>query len=584
MEAATSIRATAVDSAFSGAQYLMGLQLFVKLATFSMNAVVICLAGREAFGVASVRFELLLSTILFLSREGMRSALLRIDADRNAGIRVQPSSDRSSVQSRRPPMHEQRIINAALLPIGAGMAMAGALYIFFGTRNSASGLAGTSADTPHYYLSLALYVWAACIELCIEPLFALSRSRVLFKLQAKCEGIAVAGRCIVVVLALLAGRSFSAGVVDSNPLKLVAFAAGQIAYASLILLSYLRSMSCELEYPVWACYIPRKVALGSEGRQKSYIGPAVRGLAVTFVGQSLLKHLLTQGDNMVMARFATPAEMGVFAFVTNYGSIPARIVFLPLEEASRAMFSKMVSSHGSSAETGSADYVSMSTGDARTARHVLTTLGKLHLLVGSILVAFGTLLSPTLLSFVGQNDSPVAHALTAYCIYLPLMGMNGFLEAFVHCVATKKQLLRISIWMAAFTVAYALFAVQMLRGLKLGSAGMVMANMLNMALRIGYCWRFISQWFGHLGVGRGPQLAAMLPHPAVLYACLLSGAVIAAAMAFSSQQYLHNRAATLAAGSALGIVVLRQIWRFEQPFVQSVLALRSGQPRRPRTE
>ncbi|KAJ2910113.1 Oligosaccharide translocation protein rft1, partial [Coemansia aciculifera] len=560
--------ARAADSAFAGAQYLMGLQLFVKLATFSMNAVVFYLAGQVAFGVASVRFELLLSTILFLSREGMRSALLRIDADRNAADRSQSDTTRSSAQSRqRPPAHEQRIINAALVPICAGMAMAGALYVFYGAPSSAS------ADAPHYYLSLALYVVAACIELCVEPLFALSRSRVLFKLQAKCEGVAVAGRCIVVVLTLLFGRSLNAGV-DSNPLKLVAFAAGQMAYAILILLSYLRGMSFELEYSVWACYLPRKVALDSEGRQMAYVGPAVKDLAVTFVGQSLLKHLLTQGDNMVMAQFATPAEMGVFAFVANYGSIPARIVFLPLEEASRAMFSKMANSENT-------DFVAMSADNARIARHVLATLGKFHLLAGCILVVFAAQLSPTLLSFIGQNDSTVAHALTAYCIYLPFMGMNGFLEAFVHCVATKKQLLRTSIWMAVFTVAYALFAVQMLRGFKLGSAGMIMANMLNMALRIGYCWGFISQWFGRLGVGHGPRFASMLPHRAVLLACILSGAAIAAATLLIDQQALLNRVSTLVAGGALGIVVLREIWRFEQPFVQSALALRSGQPQRP---
>ncbi|KAJ2058865.1 Oligosaccharide translocation protein rft1 [Coemansia sp. S146] len=573
--------ASTADSAFSGAQYLMGLQVFVKLATFSMNAVVIYLAGSEAFGVASVRFELLLSTILFLSREGMRSALLRIDVDRSsAGDQARSDVGRSSVQRRRPPVHEQRIINAALVPIGVGVAMASALYFFYvayGTRSS------TSADAPHYYLSLALYILAAWIELCVEPLFALSRSRVLFKLQAKCEGVAVAGRCISIVLVLLVGRSLSGGV-DSNPFKLVAFAAGQMAYAILILLSYLWSMSCELEYSVWNCYLPRKVALDSEGRQLAYIGPAVKGLAVTFVGQSLLKHLLTQGDNMVMARFATPAEMGIFAFVTNYGSIPARVVFLPLEEASRAMFSKMVSRNGGSARVDSSDLVGMSADDARIAHHVLTTLGKLHLLIGTILVVFGTLLSPTLLSFIGQGDSAVANTLTAYCIYLPFMGMNGFFEAFVHCVATKKQLFRISSWMACFTVVYALFAVQMLHGFKFGSTGMVVANMLNMALRIGYCWRFISQWFSQLGVGRGPQLSDMLPHPAVLYTCLLSGAVILAALTFISQQDLINRAATLAASAGLGIVVLREIWRFEQSFVQSALALRSGQLQRPRSE
>ncbi|KAJ2036572.1 Oligosaccharide translocation protein rft1 [Coemansia sp. RSA 376] len=573
--------ASTADSAFSGAQYLMGLQVFVKLATFSMNAVVIYLAGSEAFGVASVRFELLLSTILFLSREGMRSALLRIDVDRSsAGDRARPDISRSGVQRRRPPVHEQRIINAALVPIGVGVAMASALYLFYvtyGTRSS------TSTDASHYYLSLALYILAAWIELCVEPLFALSRSRVLFKLQAKCEGVAVAGRCISIVLVLLVGRSLSGGI-DNNPFKLVSFAAGQMAYAIFILLSYLWSMSYELEYSVWNCYLPRRVALDSEERHVAFIGPTVKGLAMTFVGQSLLKHLLTQGDNMVMARFATPAEMGIFAFVTNYGSIPARIVFLPLEEASRAMFSKMVSRDGGSARATGSDLVSMSADDARIARHVLTTLGKLHLLIGTILVVFGTLLSPTLLSFIGQGDSAVAYTLTAYCIYLPFMGMNGFLEAFVHCVATKRQLFGISVWMACFTVVYALFAVQMLHVFKLGSTGMVVANMLNMALRIGYCWRFISRWFKQLGATHGPQLAAMIPHPAVLYACLLSGAVILAALTFISQQDLLNRAATLLASAGLGIVVLRVIWRSEQAFVKSALALRSGQLQRPKSE
>ncbi|KAJ2489091.1 Oligosaccharide translocation protein rft1 [Coemansia sp. RSA 2050] len=568
------------DSAFSGAQYLMGLQVFVRLATFSMNAVVISLAGGEAFGVASVRFELLLSTILFLSREGMRNALLRIDADRSAGGRAQSSVDRSNAQRQRPPAHEQRIINAALIPIGAGIAMASALYLYYvayGPHNS------TSADPPHYYMSLTLYILAAWIELCVEPLFALSRSRMLFKLQAKCEGIAVSGRCISVVLVLLVGRSLSGGI-GGNPFKLVAFAVGQMAYAVLILISYLWSMSSELEYSVWSCYLPHKVALGSEEKQASYIGPAVKGLAVTLVGQSLLKHLLTQGDNMVMARFATPAEMGTFAFITNYGSIPARIVFLPLEEASRAMFSKMANRDSRSARADDAGFVSMSADDARIARHVLATLGKLHLLIGTVLVVFGTLLSPTLLSLIGQRDLTMQHTLAAYCIYLPFMGMNGFLEAFAHCVATKRQLLRISAWMSCFTAVYALFAIQMLHGFKLGSTGMVIANMLNMALRISYCWRFTLQWFQQLGVGRGPQLSAMLPHPAILYTCLLSGAVILAALTLTNQQELLNRAATLAVSAALGIVVLREIWRKEQPFVQSALALRSGQPQRPRSE
>ncbi|KAJ1999773.1 Oligosaccharide translocation protein rft1 [Coemansia thaxteri] len=284
---------------------------------------------------------------------------------------------------------------------------------------------------------------------------------------------------------------------------------------------------------------------------------------------------------MVMARFATPSEMGVFAFVSNYGSIPARIVFFPLEEASRAVFSSMAIT----AAQAKRDFLApMSSADARAASHVLNTLGKFHLLFGSILAVFGTLLSPTLVSLIKPNDSAVTHALVAYCIYLPLMGINGFLEAFVHCVATKGQLLRLSFWMSGFTTAYALFAVQMLRGFGLGSAGMVVANMLNMLLRITYCKRFISRWFDQPNLGTGPRLAAMTPHPAVAGTCLLSAAVIMATLVIVDQQTLLCRAASLAVGASMSVVVLASIWRFEQPFVQSARALRSGQFSRAKTE
>ncbi|KAJ1956121.1 Oligosaccharide translocation protein rft1, partial [Linderina pennispora] len=100
----------ATGSAFAGAQYLMGLQLFTKLATFAMNIVIVRLAGIESFGVASVDFELLLATLLFLSREGMRNALLRITSD---------PPTRST--QRKPGAKDQLLINASLVPIAIGM-------------------------------------------------------------------------------------------------------------------------------------------------------------------------------------------------------------------------------------------------------------------------------------------------------------------------------------------------------------------------------------------------------------------------------------------------------------------------------
>ncbi|KAJ2450117.1 Oligosaccharide translocation protein rft1 [Coemansia sp. RSA 2336] len=538
----------ASQGAFAGAQYLMGLQIFVRLATFTMNILVIYIAGRKAFGVASIRFELLLSTILFLSREGMRNALLRVDTTSGTD---KPSVDYAR---KRPSAQEQRIINAALVPIAAGMLLAGCLYWLY-VDGSVS-----MSEASYYRSSLAIYIVAAWIELCVEPLYVLSRARVLFKVQAKCEAIAVSCRCIGVVATLLLGHHLAAG--QTNPLRLLAFAMGQLAYALVILISYAWCMSKELGYSVWLCYIPHKQ------EADGYIGKAIGSLAVTFVGQSLVKHLLTQGDSMVMARFATADEMGTFALVSNYGSIPARVLFLPLEEASRAVFSK-------TAAATTADKTALSSKDTqaqiRNARSVLTTLGKLQLLLGLFLIVFGTLYAPILAALVRQDDVAVSRALAVYCAYLPLMGLNGFLEAFVHSVATKSQLVYTNVWMAVFTVAYMLVAIEALYRFRLGAAGIIAANMLNMSLRIIYCKIYISKWFSEFA------FREMLPHPAVIDMCASAG-VISFAMktALSHLPSTAFQLAMLALGGGLGAAALATVWIYEQPFIRSVRALRAG--------
>ncbi|KAI9506758.1 Rft protein-domain-containing protein [Coemansia spiralis] len=552
-------------SAFSGAQYLVGLQIFVKLATFFMNIAVIYLAGREAFGVASVKFELVLSTIVFLSREGIRSALLRVDATRN----------RDSADSN------QQIINASLAPIAAGMIMASGLYIFYVSKYTYTGESNSTepltSSVLEYRRALTIYIVAACIELCVEPLFVLSRARILFKLRAKCEGIAVAGRCVVIVLLLLLGRVVSEDT-GKNPYRLLAFAVGQLAYSIFMLLAFSWYMSTELSFPVWSCYVPRPIYAHTSKMSKAYIDGSTRRLAATFVGQSLLKHFLTQGDNMIMARYASDDVMGVFAFVTNYGSIPARVIFLPLEEASRAVFSRLDGGTSRSSNNNGASST-IDTVDAQIASHVLTTLGKMQLLFGMILAVFGTLYLPILLSLVGMGDVAVVNTSVVYCLYLPFIGLNGFLEAFVHSVATSAQLLRLSIWMAGFSVIYAAFAVQMLHKFNFGSVGVVIANMLNMVLRIGYCWVFISRWFARHPYKTKPKVSAMFPHPVVIGTCLLSGIAVAIMLRVLGHHQKSSpvwQVISLAGGGIMCAVVLASVWRFEKQFLRSVQGLRSG--------
>ncbi|KAJ2610519.1 Oligosaccharide translocation protein rft1 [Coemansia sp. RSA 1365] len=565
------------EHAFSGVRYLIGLQIFVKLATFALNTVVIYISGRRAFGVASVRFQLLLSTILFLSREGMRDALMRVSTSLS-------NANSAAERPSKPTRQEQRIINAALVPIAAGMAMATGMYFFYVAQSSQHGESALSVDEPHYRMSLAINIAAAWIELCVEPLFVLSRARALFKLQAQCEGIAVLCRCAVVIATLLFG-CFVATSPEDNPLRLVAFAAGQLGYAIAIVATFAIYMSRELTYPIWRCYVPIPVAQDHGDQARNYINRTLGGLAATFVGQSLLKFFLTQGDNMVMASYATADEMGVFAFVSNYGSIPARVIFLPLEEASRAMFARLASVNSTKKTVTSSNAVLETRTEINNARRVLLTLGKLQFLLGAVLVVFGTLYLPILASLVRKGDSAASQALVTYCLYLPFMGINGFLEAFVHSVASKSQLLQINMQMAGFAIVYMVVAVQSLRLLNLGSAGIISANILNMALRIAYCKHFISRWFLERGID-GPRFASMRPHTAVTAACLLSGAATVAAsamLAWLPHSALHQLG-MLALGAVLGIAVLACIWRYEQPFIQTVRKLQAGQALHPKDD
>lgn len=64
-------------SASRGVRWILLFNVFQKLLTFSMNQVIVRLSSPEVFGIAAVQLELLLSTLLFLSREGIRLALLR---------------------------------------------------------------------------------------------------------------------------------------------------------------------------------------------------------------------------------------------------------------------------------------------------------------------------------------------------------------------------------------------------------------------------------------------------------------------------------------------------------------------------
>lgn len=65
------------DSFFYGARWIMMFNIAQRMITFVLNQSMIAFTTPDVLGMAAIQLELVLSTLLFLSREGIRLACLR---------------------------------------------------------------------------------------------------------------------------------------------------------------------------------------------------------------------------------------------------------------------------------------------------------------------------------------------------------------------------------------------------------------------------------------------------------------------------------------------------------------------------
>lgn len=267
-------------------------------------------------------------------------------------------------------------------------------------------------------------------------------------------------------------------------------------------------------------WLPSRPARRSDGHTAEDLvdGGHLR-LARALAGQSLLKHVLTEGDKIVLARATAPGrggsggggggqggslhEQGVYAMASGYGSLAARLLFQPVEEAARLMFSKLgVEGVGADAvempagaklaagemgaasgkgagggqdigidkskvsgrDTGNDNESDSDVGcggdggrEARTRMAaLLATLLKLVLTAGLVFVCFGFHYTETLMRLLlagkrggggGDGESggatsvtEVSRVLSWYCVYVLFLAANGMCEAFSSAVARGSQL------------------------------------------------------------------------------------------------------------------------------------------------
>ena len=219
----------------------------------------------------------------------------------------------------------------------------------------------------------------------------------------------------------------------------------------------------------------------------SYFSRPLLSLSISIFTQSLVKHLLTQGDTLLIATLASQTAQGVYAMANNYGGLVARLILQPIEESCRNYFSKLLSVSGGQPPKQHIKEASMS----------LHMVLRLYVLLSLAIITIGPTMAPLLFGYIAGSrwgNSGAGHVLANYCFYIPFLAINGVSEAFVASVATMSEVNRQSIWMLAFSIGFGGAAFVFIHVLDLGANGLVWANLLNMGFRILWSMTFVSRY------------------------------------------------------------------------------------------
>ena len=535
-----------------GASFLILLQVSSRALTFIVNQVLLRYLSPKLLGVAT-QLELFSISTLYFSRESIRVALQR---QRSSDV-VHPAPateakfESPEVKTRGDIVGLQIAINLSYLTILLGTFLT-MLFRYLYLRNADPAV----LSTQYIHSSLNIYAFATILELIHEPLFATAQAKMLYSTRASAEMRATFTRCITTcVAAIWASRS-------GKDLGVLPFAMGQLSYATILIAGYLLSLL--------SVYQQQNISLlpRTPSEEESILPISLLKLASILYTQSLFKQLLTSGDAYLIALLTTLPSQGAYALASNYGGLLARILFQPIEESSRSLFARLLPSLSSLPAFTSASS-SPSKANLQQAQTYLATILHLYALLSLLLTTLAPPLTQPLLHLLAGSRWSTTEApsvLAVYCYYLPLLAVNGLLEAYVSAVATPAQLRSQSVWMVVSSVLFAVVGYVIL-GIGEGEArALVGVNAVVMVGRVIWSWRFVGQDLRDRGGKVG--VWETLPTTQSLAGGLAGGAVLVQVI---GDEDLGIRQLVVVGGT-MGACGLGILW-FERDFLKRCYAM-----------
>ena len=135
------------------------------------------------------------------------------------------------------------------------------------------------------------------------------------------------------------------------------------------------------------------------------------------------------------------------------------------------------------------------------------------------------------------------------------MGINGVMESYTSAIITKGEISTMNWMMTLFSLLHFGIAVVLLHSLDIGTIGLIIANSVNMLLRIAWCYKLISKYFSRHNI-LFPNLYELLPSPSVAAAFGTSFVAIKCCLCIIGEESLSEKAYNLSFGAMCSGLVL----------------------------
>ncbi|ELP86580.1 oligosaccharide translocation protein rft1, putative [Entamoeba invadens IP1] len=474
-----------IGGALRGIASSVLFQLLQRTITFISNVIVIRSVSEEVTGFFHIHLQLLMNVVYFLSREFSRRTIMRKHTD-----------DLSKGVS----------FSLITIPVGLLINMIALPLIY------------SQAPPMEYALtSYVIHSFGLFLELIQEPylVYMLLTQQHIFRLYAELPSILLRN----VLQAILIPMYPQYALLIQPSLFVLNSVLVFITYFFIIKLPKI-----DLSVLGWKSLKEHKDCINLFGRQ------------------TIQKFLLQEGEKAVLVVTTNLSTQGVFSVISNISSLIVRFLFLPIEEVSFSLFSKM----------------RMDKGEVLNAFYSMMKI-LVHLML--FVLVFGPTYSKPMLEFLYNNEEYTNSwkLMVIAFIGIAAIGLNGISESFFQATASDEQLSQANNFMFVFSGGYVVCCIAFSK--LFGVVGLLLANISAMAMRTVYSHYNIYLNFGAL------CLKNVLPS----FGTLVSFIMIFTTNVFVSMRFIFSPTLCLFIGGCLGLLQILAIVICDKPFVATLV-------------